>query len=130
MPQLPNRSLSQIQDLADQSDAPRSGRVASSATKCVRRNVSGARSDTQFPSWRPTGDERRRALSAAVQMASTIVGPLGPLFVWALEYVYDRWDLIFNRFGAPTQAYTADGSSLRLADTMPGSPSMVVAGQK
>jgi DNA-directed RNA polymerase subunit RPC12/RpoP len=68
----------------------------------------------QFSSWRPTGDERRRAFSAAMQVASTFVGPLGPLFVWAFEYIYDRRDLIFNQLGIPTHAYTADGSPLGL----------------
>lgn len=65
-------------------------------------------------SWRLTDRERRQAFSAALAVFSTVLGPLGPLAVWGLEYIYDRRDLIFNVAGAPVSAYTADRSALNL----------------
>lgn len=64
--------------------------------------------------WRLTERERRRAMSATLAAASTFVGPLGPLMVWAFEYIYDRRDLIFNQAGTPVQAYAANRSAVGL----------------
>jgi len=63
---------------------------------------------------RLTDRERRQAFSAVLAVFSTVLGPLGPLAVWGLEYLYDRRDLIFNVAGAPVSAYTADRSALNL----------------
>jgi hypothetical protein len=66
-------------------------------------------------SWRLTDRERRQAFTAAVSVASVMLGPLGPLAVWGFDYLYDRRDLIFNTVGTPIRAYTADRSALSLA---------------
>lgn len=66
-------------------------------------------------SWQLTDQERRKAVSAVVTMASSLLGPWGPLIVWGFDYLYDRRDLIFNADGAPVQAIASDGSALRLA---------------
>jgi hypothetical protein len=65
-------------------------------------------------SWQLTERERRRALTATLAAAATFVGPLGPLMVWAFDYLYDRRDLIFNQVGTPVQAYGADRSAVGL----------------
>lgn len=70
----------------------------------------------QFSSWRANHGERRRAVSAALQVASAFTGGLwAPFLVWGLEFVYDRRDLIFDRRGAPARAYTAARLPLRLS---------------
>jgi hypothetical protein len=66
-------------------------------------------------SWQLTDQERRKAVSALVTMASIFLGPWGPLVVWGFDYLYDRRDLIFNAGGAPVLAIASDGSALRLA---------------
>jgi hypothetical protein len=66
-------------------------------------------------SWQLTDYERRRAYAAAVAVASSFLGPFGPVVMWGFDYLYDRRDLIFNSGGAPVQAIASDGSGLRLA---------------
>jgi hypothetical protein len=65
--------------------------------------------------WQLTDQERRQAYSALVAMASSLLGPAGPLVTWGFDYLYNRRDLIFNPGGAPMQAIASDGSALRLA---------------
>jgi hypothetical protein len=76
----------------------------------------------QAPAWRPlTSDERRRGVFAAVQAASAVLGPWGPLVAWGVEIAYDRRDVIFDWLGGPAQAVTADGSALPLSSlVIPG----------
>lgn len=66
-------------------------------------------------SWQLTDQERRKAYTAAVAVASSFLGPFGPVVMWGFDYLYDRRDLIFNPAGAPVQAIASDGSALRLA---------------
>lgn len=66
------------------------------------------------PSWQLTEQERRSAYSTAVAVASSFLGPFGPVISWGFDYLYDRRDLIFSPGGAPVQAITSDGSAVRL----------------
>ncbi|SDH64096.1 hypothetical protein SAMN05192558_11353 [Actinokineospora alba] len=66
------------------------------------------------PSWRLTSAEKRKGVFASLEIVSALAGPLGPLALWAFEYLYDRRDLIFTQSGMPVQAFTARGAPLRL----------------
>jgi len=71
--------------------------------------------------WQLTDQERRRAYAAAVAVASSFLGPFGPMVMWGFDYLYDRRDLIFSATGAPVQAIASDSSVLRLSTlSMPG----------
>lgn len=65
-------------------------------------------------SWQLTEQERRNAYSTAVAVASSFLGPFGPVISWGFDYLYDRRDLIFSPAGAPVQAIASDGSAVRL----------------
>jgi len=65
----------------------------------------------QISSWRATNNE---LWDLAATISSFIGGPLGPLAVWGLKFVYDRRNLIFSQLGIPIQAYTAQRVPLRL----------------
>jgi len=66
--------------------------------------------------WGLTDDQRRQGRSALVQsLASLAFGAAGPLAAWAVQYLYDRRDLIFNRYGAPSRAFDATGQALNLS---------------
>jgi hypothetical protein len=67
------------------------------------------------PSWRMTDQERRKAFSTVAAVASAFAGPLGPVAVWAAEYIYDRRDLLFDRLGEPLQAFQSNRFALNLS---------------
>ncbi|MBB5955432.1 hypothetical protein FHS29_002013 [Saccharothrix tamanrassetensis] len=64
----------------------------------------------------PTAEERREGYTLLAQLAASVVlGPIGPLTVFAARYLYDRRDAIFDRAGAPVQAFDEYGAAVRLA---------------
>lgn len=65
-------------------------------------------------SWQMTEEERRKAYSTVVQVASSFLGPFGPVVMWGFDYLYDRRGLIFSTAGEPVQAIASDGSAIRL----------------
>jgi hypothetical protein len=74
--------------------------------------------------WQLTDKERRRALAAVIAVASSFIGPFGPMIMWGFDYLYDRRDLIFNTSGVPIQAIAADSSLLQLSTlSLPSGPS-------
>lgn len=77
------------------------------------------------PSWRLTSAEKRKGVFASLQIVSALAGPLGPLALWAFEYLYDRRDLIFTQSGMPVQAFTARGAPLRLGSLADGGSSQL-----
>ena len=77
----------------------------------------------EYP-WQLTDQERRRALAAVVAVASSFLGPFGPMVMWGFDYLYDRRDLIFSTTGVPIRAIASDSSVLRLsALSLPSGPS-------
>jgi hypothetical protein len=74
--------------------------------------------------WQLTDLERRRAFAAVVAVASSFLGPFGPMVMWGFDYLYDRRDLIFNTAGVPIRAIASDSSVLRLSTlSLPSGPS-------
>lgn len=74
--------------------------------------------------WQLTDMERRRAFAAVIAVASSFIGPIGPMIMWGFDYLYDRRDLIFSTAGVPIQAIASDSSLLRLsALSLPSGPS-------
>ncbi|MBE1484376.1 hypothetical protein [Plantactinospora soyae] len=67
-------------------------------------------------SWDLTDEERRRGRSALVQSVTSLAfGVAGPPAAWLGQYLYDRRDLIFNRYGTPRRAFDAGGHALDLS---------------
>jgi hypothetical protein len=71
---------------------------------------------TESTPWQLTDEERGRAYLAIAQSAAALfLGSAGPLAGWALEYLFERRNLIFSRLGTPTQAFEANGRALSLS---------------
>ncbi len=69
----------------------------------------------EFSSLRPTTQEWRQFISAAIQTASALATPYAPLIYCGAEFLYNHRDSIRRLFGASSYAYSFEGSTLPLS---------------